>query len=522
MSSVSSAARLRLCLTILPVLLMLVTLFSAGGLASRPTAAQTPPSEIPIAIEDVELVAGCQIRAFMPHYRPGTPLFQIANDIEAGNPRFWFMQRGPVPMPTGLFDPASAERSVIDVLTEEAGYVCVDFGTIWHRPLFPLPPCVDEPPYCLPPEPPYREGSSSQVSPQGAVDVQTDTIRPEDDLLFTSIRYLPAMPAEGETWRPDVYAMDLETGQYHRLTFEATVMRHMAASPDRQKLALTRIPSDTNGDGRRDEMDDQVVWVVLLAAGKAWRLTPPGASGGAGGLDWLDDQTLVFNYRNSPSELYDIVKANIATGERTNLTNTPEIAEADVAASADGRSIVYVAVDSREVLATDEFGPIHKGKVWMMRADGSGGRQLTDGGPLVGRIDLLPAGDYDPELSPGNTHVSFGRAVELGTNDLNPEDNIPGAGTHHIFVVDVNTLAVQELTHNDSVALIPDWADDGTIYFTEVAVTAEHQAGPYLGIVATTTGGGFDRTEPFPPGEIWKGALVVKLIPPVPASGTTS
>ncbi len=117
-----------------------------AGSSGDPSAAQ----EIPIVIEDVELVAGCQIRAFMPHYRAGTPLFEIANDIEGGNPRFWFMHQGPVPLPTDLFDPASAERSVVDALTEEAGYICVDFGTLWHRPLYPPPPCLYEPPYCLP------------------------------------------------------------------------------------------------------------------------------------------------------------------------------------------------------------------------------------------------------------------------------------------------------------------------------------------------------------------------------------
>jgi len=150
MSASMSAARPRFRLLLLGGLLAVLAMTVAAAMGRRAVA-----QDVPIAVENIELVSDCQIRAFMPSYRPGTPLLEIANDIEGGNPRFWFMHQGPVPvpLPTALFDPASAERSVVDVLTEEAGFVCVDYGTIWHRPLFPPPPCVYQPPYCLEPQP---------------------------------------------------------------------------------------------------------------------------------------------------------------------------------------------------------------------------------------------------------------------------------------------------------------------------------------------------------------------------------
>ena len=138
--------------------LLTLTLLPAPSGPNRPSASA---QEVPVGIEEVQLVAGCQIRAFMPHYRAGTPLTDIADDISGGNPRLWFMHQAPIPLPTDLFDPASPERSVIDVLTEEAGYVCVDFETVWHRPLWPPPRCTYEPPFCLGAESPSVEPTPS-------------------------------------------------------------------------------------------------------------------------------------------------------------------------------------------------------------------------------------------------------------------------------------------------------------------------------------------------------------------------
>ncbi|MEX0801354.1 MAG: hypothetical protein WD379_09065 [Dehalococcoidia bacterium] len=350
--------------------------------------------------------------------------------------------------------------------------------------------------------------------PPDAIDVQTDTVRPEDDLLFTSVRHLASQPPAGEQWRPEVFAMDLQTLQHHRLTFMDTqVMRHMAASPDRSKLAITRILGDTNGSTNIDELDDQVIWIIDLPSGKAWPLTEDATSAGAGGLDWLDDSTLVFNRRALGDSQYDLATANYLTGAVTLLTNTPTIIETDVGASVDGDLLSYIATDTTDILGSDEFGPLFKSKVWVMNADGSDPRQVTDGGALIGRAGPLSAGDYDPELSPDNSKVVFGRAVALGANDIDPGDPIPPAGTHRVYTADVDTLQVAELTQNDSVALIPDWDFDGTIYFAEIAITAEHAADPYLGIATTSEAGGLTRLEPFPPQDIWKGALVAKLLP---------
>ncbi len=355
--------------------------------------------------------------------------------------------------------------------------------------------------------------------PANAVAVQSDTVGPGDDLLFTSIRHLPSQPPSGQQWYPEVFALDVDTMAYHRLTWlDSQAMRHMALSPDHRKLAMTRIPSDTTGDGHLDEMDGQVVWIVDLVAGKAWPLTETGDSAGPGGVDWLDNETVVFAYRRSGETQFDIAKADYRTRVRTKLTNTDPQDEADVGVSADRSMISYVTIDWSQPVGSDEFGPIVKPKIWVANADGSNPRQITDGGPLIGRGGLLSAGDYDPELSPDNSKVAFGRMTQTGTNDPVPGDGMPGWGTDRIYIADVNTLAVTELTQNDSVALIPDWADSGAIYFSEVAITSEHFSNPYLGVATTTASGGLTRIEPYPP-DVWKGGVVTKLIPALDSDG---
>ncbi len=102
-----------------------------GPPAATPTALPTP---LPGPREAIALVLGCNLRAFMPYYAPGTELIAIVVDITGGNPRLWFH----IPATTAfdLFDFRSTERSTKTVLgpADEAGFICLDGDAIWNRP----------------------------------------------------------------------------------------------------------------------------------------------------------------------------------------------------------------------------------------------------------------------------------------------------------------------------------------------------------------------------------------------------
>ena len=93
---------------------------------SVPTQAPTP------AREEVPLDAGCNLRSFLPYYARGTALHTVAADID-GAERLWFQVAATYEF--DLYDDSSPERSTAAFLDREAGFVCVDGPTTWHRPL---------------------------------------------------------------------------------------------------------------------------------------------------------------------------------------------------------------------------------------------------------------------------------------------------------------------------------------------------------------------------------------------------
>jgi transposase len=85
--------------------------------------------------ETVHLVSGCQIRS-LAAYPTGTPLPDIAADISAGNPTFWFLIAGG---PFQAFDARFPEAS--DKLElrpdDEAAFICLEAEALWTRPAGP-------------------------------------------------------------------------------------------------------------------------------------------------------------------------------------------------------------------------------------------------------------------------------------------------------------------------------------------------------------------------------------------------
>jgi Tol biopolymer transport system component len=260
----------------------------------------------------------------------------------------------------------------------------------------------------------------------------------------------PPAPAE-------VYVMNADGRNITRITYSngKKSFNHVSVSPDRKMLVAQMADKDTNGNGFLEEKDDQKLWVLDIANKVAWAITDGKVH--VSGPEWSPDGSRILVgadfERNKPTDIYTIKSDGT---ELTNLTNTPKAGETDVAWSKDGSMITYVRADFKN----------RKNRVWIMNVDGSGQRQLTDGGQIrTGKLGRFLTGDYDPEFSPDGKHVVFGRLLKTGVNK--------GVGIHNIFVVDVNGRNLKNLTNVNSAAeFVPGWSYDGkkiifTVFDTE-------------------------------------------------------
>lgn len=107
-------------------------------------------------------------------------------------------------------------------------------------------------------------------------------------------------------------------------------------------------------------------------------------------------------------------------------------------------------------------------RVWIMRADGSEARPVTDP-PHAGERGAanLPFGDYDPRIGADGNQVVFERLV----GDESPH------GNYDLFLVDLRTLAETRLTATGYSQGLASWSHSGRqlVYI----VSAVDQAGQY-------------------------------------------
>jgi Tol biopolymer transport system component len=105
-------------------------------------------------------------------------------------------------------------------------------------------------------------------------------------------------------------------------------------------------------------------------------------------------------------------------------------------------------------------------KIWLVRADGTGMRQLTTG----------PGSDDTPALSPDGKHLVFSRTL--------PEKEVPGSSKPELYVVGTEGGEPVRLTENVLEDVNPVFSPDGrSIAFGQVA-------GRYAGTVATIRSNG--------------------------------
>ncbi len=126
----------------------------------------------------------------------------------------------------------------------------------------------------------------------------------------------------------------------------------------------------------------------------------------------------------------------VTNPDGTGLTKLPSVpGDTDPAWSPDGSKIAFVRF--REGGAG----------IWVMNADGTGARRITDGGPDVDGTDLGPA------WSPDGSRIAFareGRPAKAAT------------GNADIYVVNADGTDVVRLTDDPMMEYAPSWSPDGS------------------------------------------------------------
>src|SRR5262249_4279099 len=126
----------------------------------------------------------------------------------------------------------------------------------------------------------------------------------------------------------------------------------------------------------------------------------------AANSSWLpDDKGLVYLSTDNPDHQPQVMTIDLASRTLTRLPTPAGVAVSDPHVV--GGRVAF------PLSAPDRPHPLWP--VWLMKADGSGARQLTN--PPVsagGGSGAFPPGDYAPRLSPDGTEVAFMRREQDG------------------------------------------------------------------------------------------------------------
>lgn len=210
----------------------------------------------------------------------------------------------------------------------------------------------------------------------------------------------------------DIYVMDADGGNLRQLTSDPTFDTYPAWSPDGAQIAFV-----ANQAGPRD---DDII--VMNADGSDMRrLTDnPGIDTQP---DWSPDGSrIVFASQRDPEFFTQIYVMDAAGGNVTALTASPPAIASGPRWSPDGAQIAYTVRDNAGDL-----------QVWMMDADGSNPRPVTQGAV--------------PVWSPDGRALAFNRTVDPDAFDRQVE----------IFVIDLATGNTARLTDHRAADLVSDW-----------------------------------------------------------------
>ena len=278
-------------------------------------------------------------------------------------------------------------------------------------------------------ENPFQPGSRTQAPAAAA------------DLVFTSNSHHLATGAPR-----DLFAVEDSGAGPARLTACAGSCDVLegAVGPDRRRVALRQVSSDTNGDRRLTAADGAALVVTDLERGVQGGLVP--AEARVSGFDWGPaGDLLVFSALGDPAAggPDDLFRIDPNGQNVRNLSSTTAIVERRPRMHPSGTALVYERIE-----------PGQKGQIWIFQAANAQSR-ITSGGAgseALPNTAYVVGSDADPAFSPDGRHIVFRRLRALGAS---------GLGIWDIARVANDGSGLTVLTTGSVYRGAPDWGAQG-------------------------------------------------------------
>jgi hypothetical protein len=303
-------------------------------------------------------------------------------------------------------------------------------------------------------------GCTAGVAPTTTASTTSTAIPAPTDTVFVASDAWSAKP--GATFE----LLSVGSGASTRLTF-CTGCQTLSAAPslDRTRVAVRRVLTDTNKDGRLDALDRVSLLLVNLGRQIEGPFLPDGWS--TSSVDWASDGTFLVHAStpdNTPEDLYQI-DANAQNNSR--LVLTPTVRERGARINPAITRVVYERIDGS--------GP-GKSEIWVF-VSSSNQVKITDSGivgdQLAGTLYLVGS-DAGPDYSPDGANVVFRRLTSTSV----------AGGAWDILVVPAAGGVPTVIASGPQYRSDPDWSKDGIVFAESNATTG----GTDIVVIDPTTG----------------------------------
>ena len=264
-------------------------------------------------------------------------------------------------------------------------------------------------------------------------------------------------PEGGLAASRQLFTMDIETGEAIQIT-NTDCFFVSGQVVDSTTIMTMAICVDTNGDGKINEGDIPNLYLIDLTMGNMECLTCEYGLEAINNPDYSPINGKIIFSAQKDSVFHNYLFTIDADKNLEQITDDADYMDFDCAWSEDATLIAFNRLPSPWF----EF----PSQIWMMDADGSNKKKLTDGGDNPtgeGPHRQYPIGtDADADLSPDNSQIVFSR-LKTGT------ENVP-LGVWELVVIDVNTM--EETVLDSSYAnMVPEWKSSGILFLRQVGGT---------------------------------------------------
>ena len=224
-----------------------------------------------------------------------------------------------------------------------------------------------------------------------------------------------------------------------------------APAPDRFRVALRRVDTDSNKDGQLTATDGEALLVVDLARSVEGGLLQSNAK--VSGIDWSPAGDVLVYSAAGEGGIEDLYRADPNGQNTRNLTSTNTVRERRPRIDPSGSAALFERIDVDG-----------KGQIWLFSSTGAQVRVTTggDGSAALAGTPYVVGSDADPDYSPDGRSVVFRRLTGSGNGAL---------GTWDIMTARLDGTGLTTLVTGAAFRGAPDWGPKG-IVFPEVDSTS--------------------------------------------------